>query len=270
MEDELQDTINEDSENVELVNEEVSEDGAQSEVETDTQDNVQHEKVFTQEEVDNIISARVNRVERDYRKQLKEQEGVMSILKSGLGKDNIQDIEGELRKFYKDQGVDIPESKRYDDDDERILAKAYASDIISSGEDEMRKVASEIANKPYEQRSVREIEMLNILGKELMDRKETNELKSKGQDVSVLNNRDFKEFRNKLSTKVSVGEALELFNKLNSSKIEKPKNPGSATSSHTESKFKDYYTSEEVDNLSAKDLDNPKIFKAVMNSMKKW
>ena len=34
--------------------------------------------------------------------------------------------------------------------------------------------------------------------------------------------------------------------------------------------MKKYYTSEEVDKLTSKDLDNPTIFKNVMASMKKW
>ena len=103
-----------------------------------------------------------------------------------------------------------------------------------------------------------------------MERKEVSELKSKGIDTSILNEQKFKEFRSKLNPKINVSEAIDLYNKVQSKEIKRPANPGSATSVHTESKYKDFYTSEEVDNLSKKDLDNPQIFNAVINSMNKW
>lgn len=269
--------VENDNEELELVDNEdetvETEEGAQPEVETemsDIEDEVQEEKKFTQKEMDEIIATRVNRVEREYQKKSKEQEGIINTLKVGLGKDNIQDIEEELRKFYSDQGINVPEKPKYDEYEEKILARAYANEVIEAGEDEMKKIANEIASKPYEKRTVREIETLNILGKELIEREEISELKSKGQDVSILNNSNFTEFRNKLNPNIKISEAIELYNKINSKEVKRPPNPGSANSSHTESKYKDFYTSEEVDNLTSKDLDNPKIFKAVMDSMSKW
>lgn len=269
--------IENDNEELELIDNEEetveTEEGAQSEAEaeeSEVEEATQKEKKFTQKEMDEIIAARVNRVEREYQKKSKEQEGLINTLKVGLGKDNIQDIEEELRKFYSEQGIKVPEKPKYDEYEEKILAKAYANELIEAGEDEMRKVANEIARKPFEQRSVREVEILNILGKELIEREEISELKSKGQDVSILNDSNFTEFRSKLNPNIKVSEAIELYNKLNSKEVKRPPNPGSAQSSHTESKFKDFYTSEEVDNLTSKDLDNPKIFKAVMDSMSKW
>ena len=254
-------------------------DGAQSETETDEQkdgqENEEHEenqnkKMFTQEELDNIVASRVARVKRDYQKQNKEYEGLINTLKAGLGKDNIKDINSELVKFYSEQGIQIPEMPKYDEYEEKILAKAYADELIQNGEEDMLKEANRIAMKPFEKRTVREIEILNILGKELTERKEINDLKTHGQDTSILSETKFKEFRTKLNPKISVSEAIDMYSKLNPKKITTPPNPGSATSKHTESKIKDFYTSEEVDALDSKDLDNPKVLKAVMASMEKW
>lgn len=261
------------SDELELENSnEVENDGAQSN--DDTNDSNEEEEtqaqMFTQDEVDKMIASRVNRLEREYQKKFKENEGLINTLKAGLGKDNVNEIESDLRSFYSEQGIKIPEQPKYDEYEEKILAKAYSDEVIQAGESEMEKVANQIASKPYEQRSIREIETLNILGKELMERKEVSELKSKGIDTSILNEQKFKDFRSKLNPKINVSEAIDLYNKVQSKEIKRPANPGSATSVHTESKYKDFYTSEEVDNLSKKDLDNPQIFNAVINSMNKW
>ena len=261
------------SDELELENSnEVENDGAQSN--DDTNDSNEEEEtqaqMFTQDEVDKMIASRVNRLEREYQKKFKENEGLINTLKAGLGKDNVNEIESDLRSFYSEQGIKIPEQPKYDEYEEKILAIAYSDEVIQAGESEMEKVANQIASKPYEQRSIREIETLNILGKELMERKEVSELKSKGIDTSILNEQKFKEFRSKLNPKINVSEAIDLYNKVQSKEIKRPANPGSATSVHTESKYKDFYTSEEVDNLSKKDLDNPQIFNAVINSMNKW
>lgn len=261
------------SDELELENSnEVENDGAQSN--DDTNDSNEEEEtqaqMFTQDEVDKMIASRVNRLEREYQKKFKENEGLINTLKAGLGKDNVNEIESDLRSFYSEQGIKIPEQPKYDEYEEKILARAYSDEIIQAGESEMEKVANQIASKPYEQRSIREIETLNILGKELMERKEVSELKSKGIDTSILNEQKFKDFRSKLNPKINVSEAIDLYNKVQSKEIKRPANPGSATSVHTESKYKDFYTSEEVDNLSKKDLDNPQIFNAVINSMNKW
>ena len=61
-----------------------------------------------------------------------------------------------------------------------------------------------------------------------------------------------------------------MYLKLNHKEVEKPESTGSIKSTVGNSKVKEFYTSEEVDKLSSKDLDNPTVFKNVMASMKKW
>ena len=53
-------------------------------------------------------------------------------------------------------------------------------------------------------------------------------------------------------------------------KSTKPASTGSTQSTVPNNKDKEYYSPEEVDKLSSKDLDNPKIFKRVRESMKHW
>ena len=67
-----------------------------------------------------------------------------------------------------------------------------------------------------------------------------------------------------------ISEIYDLYSKLNHKEVTKPASTGSIKSSVGESKVKTYYTSEEVDKLTSKDLDNPTVFKNVMASMKKW
>ena len=53
-------------------------------------------------------------------------------------------------------------------------------------------------------------------------------------------------------------------------KTEVPKPPITGATNTSSTAEKDFYTSEEVDRLSEKDLDNPKIFETVRKSMLKW
>ena len=93
-----------------------------------------------------------------------------------------------------------------------------------------------------------------------------------GEQVSKygLNNKEFKEFSKKFNSDTSITDIYDLYEKLNHKEVEKPASTGSIKSTVGESKVKKYYTSEEVDKLTSKDLDNPTIFKNVMASMKKW
>ena len=73
-----------------------------------------------------------------------------------------------------------------------------------------------------------------------------------------------------VNSNMPISEIYDLYSKLNHKEVTKPASTGSIKSSVGESKVKTYYTSEEVDKLTSKDLDNPTVFKYVMASMKKW
>lgn len=69
---------------------------------------------------------------------------------------------------------------------------------------------------------------------------------------------------------MKMSEIYEMWEKINGETPSKPASTGSSKSTTPDNQIKEYYTPEEVDKLSSKDLDNPTILKRVRNSMKRW
>ena len=65
-------------------------------------------------------------------------------------------------------------------------------------------------------------------------------------------------------------EIYELYQKVNGKEVKKPASTGSTKSTVPNNQEKEYYTPEEVDKLTSKELDNPTIWKRVRESMKRW
>lgn len=237
-------------------------------------------KMFSQEEVDNIVKERVGRIERQSKRKTAEKDRTIerykqleNTLRAGLALNEDDDVFEKVDSFYKEQGVDIPkfESTSSKRDTER-LGELDAQDLISSAEfDEIQNRANELASKKQNGKiTEREDAEFMKLGNYLTNELKIKELKDKGVDENILNDKDFKEFSKKFNSDTSMSDIYDLYSKLNHKEVTKPASTGSVKSSGGESKVKTYYTSEEVDKLTSKDLDNPTIFKNVMASMKKW
>ena len=237
-------------------------------------------KMFSQEEVDNIVKERVGRIERQSKRKTAEKDRTIerykqleNTLRAGLALNEDDDVFEKVDSFYKEQGVDIPkfESTSSKRDTER-LGELDAQDLISSAEfDEIQNRANELASKKQSGKiTEREDEEFMKLGNYLTNELKIKELKDKGVDENILNDKEFKEFSKKFNSETSMSDIYDLYSKLNHKEVAKPVSTGSVKSSGEASKVKTYYTSEEVDKLTSKDLDNPTIFKNVMASMKKW
>lgn len=272
----------EDMEEVEIIENQEEEEIHSLEVEdsTEKEQMTQDERLFSQEELDKKVKERVGRAERKSRRELakrdKELERYRQLektLRTGLGANEDDDIFEKVNSFYKEQGVDIPqfESVSNKRDAER-LGEYDAKDLIASAEfDEIQDRANELASlKKNGNISHREEAEFMRLGEYLTNELRMKELKEKGVDEKVLEDKDFKEFSKKFNSDTPIADIYDLYFKLNHKEPEKPDSTGSVKSTVGESKVKKFYTSEEVDNLSSKDLDNPTIFKNVMASMKKW
>ena len=265
-------TDNEDME-VENIEEEVI-DNAQEEQE------VQNEKQLTQEDIDNAVKSRVGRVERKYKRELAEKDNELeelrqlkSTLRKGLELNEDDNVLEKVNSFYKEQGVDIPqfESSTNKRDTQR-LGELDAQDLIGSADfDEIQNRANEL-NKKIQQGKITERENAEFmqLGSYLTKELQAKELKEKGADENIIDDKSFKDFVSKFNSNMPISEIYDLYSKLNHKEVTKPASTGSIKSSVGESKVKTYYTSEEVDKLTSKDLDNPTVFKNVMASMKKW
>ena len=109
-------------------------------------------KTYSQEDVDRILEARTNSLNKKHQKDLDKYRRTENILKQGLGADNIDDINSQLVSFYQDQGVEIKENSSRNEREEKILAQADVSDILGLDQEYIDDTIKELASK--EKRSV--------------------------------------------------------------------------------------------------------------------
>ena len=203
-------------------------------------------------------------------------EDVMDIeVISTLGLTDEDDVLSKVKDFYREQGIDIPEFDTGNNRDAEILGKADANEIIETYEDkDIEARANELAIKRKRGKTTaRENAEFFRLGEYLTVKLEEKELKESGVDTSILQNKEFKAFANNFKTGTKISDVYKIWKKMNGEEDktpEKPASTGSSQSTVPDNKEKEYYTPEEVDKLSSKDLDNPTIWKRVRESMKRW
>ena len=225
-------------------------------------------QTYTQEDVDKILEARTNSLNRKHQKELDKYRQTESILKQGLAVDNIDDINKQLAEFYKEQGVEITQTSSLNDRDEQILARADINDIISFGDGEMMETARELANK--KNRTVREETVFQGLMREIGIRQATAELSKSGADKSIYESNEFKTFASKFNPDVPITDIYNLYSKTLPVK-KQPESAGSMKSVQVNNQIKEFYTPEEARKFTNEDYDkNPALFDAVCKSMEKW
>lgn len=250
-------------ENLEEVNISTSEDEEQNQetvnmTETNQEDDIQKQieeranKLFEEKVEERLIRDRVNR-ERKQSKELAKYKQLESVIKAGLGVDNLDDAISKTSNFYKEQGINIPEYKEsYSERDEKILAKADAQEIIDLGMSEMEAEANRIASIPQEKRSVREQTMFNTLCERIVEQRQVNELKEKGIKTEILEDKSFKEFKNKFAFNTPISDIYEMYSKLNAKPVEKPASAGSAK--NEVGKAKETFSAERINNMTPQEL----------------
>lgn len=250
-------------------------------------------KIYTEEEVEEIKSqiakdyesksqkifnARWAREKSNYEKENAQLLQIEDVLKGQLGAKDRNELMQKLSDFYQ---VDIKSSQnsKLSDRDERILAKADAQEFKELGVNEMVSEANRIASIPKEQRSLRDEVVFETLAQEITEQKNINELKEKGYDLAVLDDKKFKDFRSKLNYKTTIAEAVDMYKLLTKgqaidiepNKPIKPASAGSTKSNVTQNKIKEFYTREESLQYDKKDFDeNPELWQAMLKSMPKW
>ncbi len=269
-------------------------------VENEAEVKVDEPKTYSQEEVDNIVRGRVAREKaktdkvkaelKEAKKQLNENSVISSIL------EEYGDVKGDTESKIKAlaENYDITEDKLKELKDsaknkpnQNVLAYMNAKMFIESNdEDDMLEEYNRLKEIPEASRNANEKELFKQLmprfkEKELeevisSDRKWFEENNEGVSFMDLIQSEDFKDFMD--GTNMSVRKGLEKYVKLKGTESLKNSFPdkkaetvstGSAKDSGA-SKLKEYYSPEDVDNLSSKDLDDPVIFERVRQSMAKW
>lgn len=248
-----------------LVAEEVTENVEQTTEETVVE---QPPKMFTQEEVNEIVGkskARTRaKVEREYDRKYG---GLVDVLKAGTGAESVEDATEKLTKFYQSKGIKLPQKPSYTDADNEVLARAEADDIIRAGFDEVVDEVDRLANVGVANMTPREKMVFKALAEHRQSEERIRELSSIGVPESVYNSAEFKAFAGQFNETASMTDVYKLYEK--TAKTSNVEAIGSMKNgSHGEEKT--YYSPEDVDKLTSKDLDNPVIFQRVRESMKRW
>ena len=219
-----------------------------------------------------LIRDRIKR-ERETASQRAKYEELENIMKTALDAESLDDVITKSRTFYKEQGINIPDTisrPSLNERDEKVLAEADAKEIIRLGKDEMEEEANRIASIPESQRSIREQTIFNEVCRELVNLNDIESLKEKGYDTEILNDKDFSSFREQFNLNTPVSKIFEMYQSIKGTKPVQPKSPGSAKTNNSNSEIKDYYTPEEVRKFTEEDLDNPKLMEAIDRSMLLW
>jgi hypothetical protein len=265
----------ESTENVEEQATEELVDGAKVTTEAEGAD----EKLYTQADIDRLVNAKVDellprkleraksKMQREYMEKYGRTE---TVLKAGLGVENIEQATDKLADFYKSKGISIPEQPTYSEADLSVLANAEANEIINLGYADLVEEVDRLANKGADNMTPRERLVFNKLAAERTRQESIKELAQIGVKPEALKDSEYIEFANNLHPDLSAKEKYELYLKFKP----KPKVEPIGTMKGATSKdngVKDFYTYEESLKFTKADFDkNPELFKAVEKSMLKW
>lgn len=220
----------------------------------------------------------IKKTERKYEKELAELKNKMSkyeklenTMKLGTGKENLDEIITETTEFYKEQGIEIPDTEvktqTLKEKEIEILATAEANEILELDIEDIEEEANAMAKKGYKNMTNREKLVFDKVCQTLKSRKEEKVLVEELGAENVIKDARFQELRSKYTG--DVKEVYELYTKLYGE--DKSSNAGSLENT-TPTDDKDYYTESEaikkLDKLSPSELaKNPKLLDKLKNSM---
>ena len=255
------------SEEIENEEEQTSEENVQEEiqeeepvVETEETDEEPQGKFYTDEEfnqkVNEIADRRVARKMRKINRELEKYRDTENVLKSQLGGETIEEVNSNLRKLYTDEGVNLPD-KYISEDKEYVEYQATrdSEDIIAEGYQAIKDEANRLASFGYENLSSKDKLIFTKLCDALDHEEDVKILKGLNVDTSILEDKDFIKYREQFNRNVPVSKIYEMYSGVQEKTI---KTPGSlSNNTKVESEF---FTDEEIENLTDADLDDPVIW----------
>ena len=230
----------------------------------------QSPKMYTQEELNDILGKRLARKEAKIRKEYEKYGHLENVLKAGTGKETVEEVTESLEAFYRKNGVDLPKRPDYSDRDIEVLARRDAEDIISGGYEEVVEETDRLSKKGVANMTAREKVLFKALAEHRQNTERGRELSKIGVTEEVYGSKEFKDFAGKFNASTPIRDIYDLYSKTQPKKEIKPM--GSMRSNPAaDSGVKDFYTYEEAIKFTKKDYDNnPALYKAVQDSMTKW
>lgn len=271
---------------MEFENELVLEEGTEN-VEEQTTEEVVEEvvtepaKMYTQEEFDKALNEKLDtilpkkiarkeaKIRKEYEQKYRPYEELGNVVTAGTGIEDVTTAKDNLLDFYTKKGINIPQYEpNYSENDMRVLAMSEANEIIDAGFDEVVEEVDRLANIGFENMNPREKLIFTQLAEYRQQESRAKELASMGVSRDVLNSTEFKDFAKQFNDATPITTVYDLYSKATDNKTP-PAKIGSLKSGNTQQE-KTYYSPEDVDRLTPKDLDNPKIMAAIRESMLRW
>lgn len=231
---------------------------------------VEQPKMFTQDEVNDIVGKSKARERAKLDKQYKREYGeLIDVLKAGTGKESVEEIADTFRGFYEQKGIQIAKKREYTDGDIEILARADAADIINAGYEEVVEEVDRLSKIGFDNMTARDKALFKALADHRQTAERGRELSSIGVTEDVYNSEEFKGFAGKFSPNTPITEVYEIFRKTQQKPIQTmgsmKNNPVADTG------VKEYYSKEEAEKFTIEDFNNnPELYKNVVNSSYKW
>lgn len=240
---------------------ETSNEGVENEVEKQPEG-----KFYTDEEfnraVNEVADRRVARKMRKFERELDKYKDTENVLKSQLGGENIDEINTNLRNLYENEGVQLP--SRYVSEDKgyiEYLATQDSDDVIAEGYDAIKSEANRLATIGYDNLNSKDKIVFTKLCDALDKEEDKRTLKSLNVDTKILEDNDFISYRQQFNRNVPISKIYEMYSGIKETKINTP-----GDLSNNSVAEKEYFTDEEIANLSMEDLDDPVIWEKVRKS----
>lgn len=223
-------------------------------------------KFYTDEEfnkaVNEVADRRVARKMRKFERELDKYKDTENVLKSQLGGENIDEINTNLRNLYENEGVQLP--SRYVSEDKgyiEYLATQDSDDVISEGYDAIKSEANRLATIGYDNLNSKDKIVFTKLCDALDKEEDKRTLKSLNVDTKILEDNDFISYRQQFNRNVPISKIYEMYSGIKEIKINTPGDLSNNSVAESE-----YFTDEEIANLSMEDLDDPVIWEKVRKS----
>lgn len=206
-----------------------------------------------QKQFDDIVLKRLRQQERQHQKDMAKYKDVENVLRSTLNISEDAEVDTELRRYYEQEGVSLPEKYNPGLSDREIEALALSDikEIEEDGYEAMVEEANRLARKGYANLSKREKKVFESLADTLTKENETKALLKVGANKDLLEDKNFKEFRSKFATSTPIEFVYELYNKQSKPVYE---TPGSMKNVKTPDK-KTIFTDEDIAKMTDEELE---------------
>ena len=168
-----------------------------------------------QEQFNSMMKSRLERVERKHQREMAGYKDVDNVLRKTLNIGEDADVSQELRNYYSNEGVELPEryTQGLSSREIEALAQIDVSEFEEDGHEAMVTEANRLATIGYKNLNEREKIVFNSLAEKLTKAKEEQELLKIGAKKELLNDESFREFRKNFSNNASIEFVYGLYTK---------------------------------------------------------